>query len=85
MDVYAWALGADVGVRVVYGERPVEGHAWVSGTALSNAWRASQEGLVFLAQRRVRRAKGDPGVVRYEATRISRPTAELLRLVERAR
>jgi hypothetical protein len=74
VDVYNWAQGARVGDHVRYhfsAEEPLPRHlVWP-------ALRASNEGLVFLAQRRVRDG------LAYEATRISVETAELLGLIGR--
>ncbi len=78
MNVHDWALKAEIGDSLEYafiheGDGPYrDKHARM----LHSAMNASDAGLVFLAQKRVPR-----GFV-YVATRISRPTAKLLRLVE---
>ena len=84
MNVLDWALNAAVGERVVYAFRTaaeieycVEGGRF--GKNLGTAMQAHREGLVFLAQRR----KGTG--FEYEATRISRPVAKMLKIGEYAR
>lgn len=76
MDVLAWAKGAEIGERITYCERSVEdiGERLYSFT-MSQALLAHNEGLVFLAQRRTHQGFA------YEATRISRPVAEMLGLL----
>jgi hypothetical protein len=72
VDLYRWALGARRGERIRY---------WTDiGIGLperfrENAHRASDGGLIFLAQRRVR------GQLHYEATRIGEQTAKRLGLI----
>lgn len=75
MDVMNWALGAEIGQRVVYTHRNRADIEFNMGRPpLISAMRAHFAGLVFLAQRR--RKDGFD----YEATRISAPVAKLLKL-----
>ena len=81
VDVMKWALNADVGTRITYASRPARMPRDESPPSLGAAYAAHLAGLVFLAQRRNRKYGGWD----YEATRISRPTAEKLKIIERAR
>jgi hypothetical protein len=77
LDVLLWAKGAETGQRVVYAHRtPYEIEYQLKMRLLHSAMQAHEAGLVFLAQRR----KGDG--FDYEATRISRPVAKKLGLLE---
>lgn len=78
MNVEQWAAEVDVGTRVVYLERGMLDDCRENKAPMQAALRASDAGLVFLAQRRTTRG------FQYEATRISRPTAFMLKLVDRA-
>jgi hypothetical protein len=77
LDVLLWAKGAETGQRVVYAHRtPYEIEYGMKGHLLHSAMEAHLAGLVFLAQRRRN------GGYDYEATRISRPVAKKLGLLE---
>lgn len=74
-DVHTWALAASPGTRVIY-------HSGISlppSCVSEQALRASDEGLVFLAQRRRRNGPGFD----YEATRITRACARRLGLIDK--
>lgn len=76
-----WAATAPVGKRVTYAlrhdaERCVDHKHALS---MASAQKAHEAGLVFIAQRRAW------GKMLYECTRISRPTALILKLVEPGR
>lgn len=75
MNVLKWATTAQIGERVIYGHRPVFGHPSDEvAVAMRTAMMAHNDGLVFLAQRRL------DGTLYYEATRISALCAEKLGL-----
>lgn len=76
MDVYEWSKNAQVGECVSY----FRGETTPFERLARPALRASNEGLVFLAQRRC-----EDGAFSYEATRISRGCAQKLGLIERER
>lgn len=72
MDVMKWSRDALPGQRVVY----YRGHTIGECSEQHQALRASQLGFVFLAQRR-----RNGGLFDYEATRISKGTAQRLGLL----
>lgn len=78
VDVYRWALQAQPGQKVVYFKSDPRDR-WADRSTFGPAYQAHDTGLVFLAQRRVRRGP-HAGWLYYEATRISKGAAKHLRL-----
>lgn len=86
-DIYRWALGAEPGELKVYHEG-LRGwdnrYAAVSREerlVFDKAWQAHEAGLVFLAQRRIRKGLLK-GTFQYVAIRVSAIAAIKLGLVE---
>jgi hypothetical protein len=80
VDVLKWARSAEVGARITYHIGPTG-----PGPDGPSALVAHAEGLVFLAQRKLRKEAGLVQSYAYEATRVSTPCAVKLRLVEPVR
>lgn len=76
MNLYDWARRAKIGERLRY-HSGLLGH--LPEALAEDGGRASSEGLVFLAQRRL-----SDGVCAYEATRITPHCAKLLGLTRPA-
>lgn len=80
VNVYAWALDAEIGDSLVYANKRAEEEVTLSTRAsLNTAFKAHEEGLVFLCQER----RGE--AFDYIAQRISAPTARILKLRVRTR
>ena len=87
-DVYRWAMAAEPGEVKVYHEGPhaergfvADAQAKKKAVAFGTAYSAHEAGLVFLAQRRIRKGP-QRGDLQYLAIRVSEFAARKLGLIE---
>lgn len=80
MDVYKWAQTAPIGTKLIYYNEIDQWSPGRRAATMETALVAHAKGMVFLAQRRVKRGRAR-GMLQYEAHRISPQAAIALGLM----